>query len=111
MNCVQTNRSKQIPTQKGQKLTICLVSKIRDCFGVIEVCVLINGKEYTYPISSEFKLRKIESLLYRKKPGKALNLLRDAKITGFNSFAREDRNGIYEGGTGVNKKTGVEGKE
>jgi len=69
-----------------QKLTCLLTSETKDFFGVWEVEVLVNGKTYTFPISSEFLLRKFKSLLYRHKPGKALALLKKAKITGFNSF-------------------------
>lgn len=75
-------------SKKGHNLTISLISESTDQFGVIEVGVLINEKLYTYPITSEFALRKIKSLLFRHKPGKALKLLQMFKTTGFNSFEK-----------------------
>ena len=75
-----------MPTQKGQKLTIRLDSVVRDCFGVHEITVAINGKVYTYPVGSEFIAKKIEKLIKFKHYGKVMNLLRGFKITGFNSF-------------------------
>jgi hypothetical protein len=77
-------------TQKHQLLNICLISKVRDFNGIWEVSILLNGKAYTYPITSEFAVRKFESLLYRHKPGRALEILRKFKITGFNSFEKEE---------------------
>lgn len=74
-------------SKKCQNLTVSLISKMRDYFGVWEVEVLINGVVYTYPISSEYILKKVEKLLRLKKPGKALYLLGQAKISGFNSFS------------------------
>ena len=72
--------------QKGQKLTIRLVGISKDCFGIYEVTVNLNGKTYTYPISSEYIVKKIEKLIKFKHYGKVMNLLRGFKITGFNSF-------------------------
>jgi len=79
--------------KKRQKLTICLVSKVRDCFGVWETTVTINDKLYTYPIDSEFALRKIEQMIRTKKFGKALYLLSLFKIEEFNYFKEEVDNG------------------
>ena len=72
-------------------LEIKLLSKIRDYSGVWEVSILINNKEYTYPISSEYKLNRFENLLKRKQPRRALRILTDAKIEGFNSFEKEKK--------------------
>lgn len=72
--------------QKGQKMTLCLGSCIKDEFGVYEQEVFINGKLYTYPLSSEFIIRKINTLVRRKKFGAAIQLLNKFLITGFNSF-------------------------
>lgn len=69
-------------------MTICLISKVKDFFGVWEVSILIDGKEYTYPISSEFALKKFEVLLKKRRYGKALNILKQFKIESFNSFER-----------------------
>lgn len=75
-----------------------IVSKTKDFFGVIEVCVSINGKIYTYPITSEFIIRKIEKMLRLKKFGKALHLLSLFKIEGFNYYS-EVKNGVHRGRT------------
>jgi hypothetical protein len=76
-----------MPTNKNcQKLTLCLTSEVEDFFGVIEVCVLLNGKEYTYPINSKFALEKFKKLLGKNQPGKALDVLKKFKLSGFNSF-------------------------
>jgi hypothetical protein len=69
-----------MPIKKSRKLTVYLMSKIRDCFGVWEVEVVINGKPYTYPLSSAFAVSAFEDLLYKKKPGKALQVLKKFKI-------------------------------
>jgi hypothetical protein len=84
------------------------MSKIKDCFGVIEVTVSINGKAYTYPITSEFALRKAEKMLRLHKYGKALHLLTLFKIEGFNYFA-EAENGVYKGRTGVDEANRIDG--
>lgn len=78
-----------MPFKKGQLLTISLIDELIDCFGVIEVHILINERPYTYPINSEFALRKFKSLLRRKKFNKALKILGLFKIEGFNSFKKE----------------------
>jgi hypothetical protein len=62
---------------------------VKDSFGVYEVEVFINSKLYTYPITSEFALRKIGKLLRLNKPGKALYLLKLFKVSGFNNFETE----------------------
>ena len=75
--------------KKSQKLTLLLASTTRDYFGVHEVEVLINGKSYTYPLSSESAVEEVEGLIRKKKFGKALQLLKKSVITGFNSFGKE----------------------
>ena len=75
-------------------MTLCLESKTRDIFGVWEVSVLINSKSYTYPINSEFVVRKVEDLIRKRRFGKALKLLNLFKVSGFNSFEKgENCNG------------------
>ena len=68
------------------KPAVKIISKTRDCFGVWEVSVLINGRAYTYPVDSEYIVRKIEKMLRFRKPGKALHLLSQFKTEGFNYF-------------------------
>ena len=77
--------------QNGRLLTLCLTHETKDCFGIIEVGVKINEKEYVYPISSEFALNKVKRLLRCKHPkyGKALQVLKLFKVDGFNSFGEE----------------------
>jgi hypothetical protein len=73
-------------------MTLSLVSKIRDSFGVWEISILLNGKMYTYPITSEFAVRKFEVLLRRRRFGKAIKLLNTFLVAGFNSFKEEEAN-------------------
>lgn len=62
-------------SKKRHDLTLCLISKIRDFFGVWLVDVAINGKIYTYSIPSEFAVEEFERMLIYT-PGKALNWLK-----------------------------------
>lgn len=80
-------------TKKRQNLTLSLVSKTKDCFGVWEVEVLINEKRYVYPIDSEYILRKVEKAIKRKAFGTALKLLSSAKIEGFNFYKEVHQHG------------------
>lgn len=75
------------------KLKVALISKVKDCFGVWEVAVTINERLYTYPIESEYILKKIEKMIRLKKYGKAIHLLSQFKVEGFNYF-EETTNGI-----------------
>ena len=61
--------------KKRQKLTICLTAKRKDFFSVWEMDVLINGKEYTYSIPSEFAVEEFERIALHT-PGKAINWLK-----------------------------------
>uniref|UniRef100_A0A6M3KIV4 Uncharacterized protein n=1 Tax=viral metagenome TaxID=1070528 RepID=A0A6M3KIV4_9ZZZZ len=63
-----------------------IISKVRDIFGIWEVTVLLNKKEYTYPIISEYALKKVERLLRNRKPGKALHVLKLFTTSGFNVY-------------------------
>jgi hypothetical protein len=72
--------------KKGQNLTCKIGSKTKDEFGIWEIEIFINGNLYTYPITSEFAVRKVESLLRRHKPGKALHVLSLFTVPGFNAF-------------------------
>ena len=80
-----------MPTKKGQRLTMKIIDEAKDFFGVIEVTILLNGKVYTYPITSAYALEKAKRLLRCKHPkvGKALHVLGLFKLTGFNSFEEE----------------------
>ena len=62
--------------QKRLSLKVILLSKVRDLFGFWELCITINDKQYTYYLSSEFGVRQFEKKLYKKMPGKALQVLR-----------------------------------
>jgi hypothetical protein len=74
-------KASRMTSKKGQKLTLSVLSKVKDVFGLWEVDVKINSKVYTYQISSEYLLRKVDSLIYRHKPGRALYLLKIANVT------------------------------
>jgi len=89
MMICEGKQSQESCAKKRQNLTIRLVSKIKDYMGIWEVAVLVNGKLYTYPISSEFAVRKVESLIRRRKPGRALRVLKLFLTDGFNEFKKE----------------------
>jgi hypothetical protein len=63
-------------SKKGQKLTVSLGSITKGWNGVYDIDVLINGKKYTFFITSEFAVRKVKQLIKRRKPGKALHTLK-----------------------------------
>lgn len=56
------------------------LSTTKDCFGVIDVTVRVNGKkEYTFSVTSQHDVDTfLEQLHYH--PGKALNYLKKVKI-------------------------------
>jgi hypothetical protein len=58
------------------KVVLQIESESKDCFGVYELCTLIDGRPYIYFINSEYILRKVKSLIYRHKSGKAINVLK-----------------------------------
>jgi len=62
--------------KKRQKLTLCLECISKDFFGVFKIDALVNGKTYTFHTSSEYSVRKVEELIKKRRPGKALNLLK-----------------------------------
>lgn len=69
-----------MPNKKSQKLTLCLTTEVKDVFGVYILDVLINEKLYTYLLNSEFAVRQFKKLLRHKRPGKALNILKQFKM-------------------------------
>lgn len=68
--------------QKGQTLTMSLVCEAKDCFGLYYLTVLINRKEYTYQLDSEFGVREFKRHMKRSRFGKAIQVLRKFKIGG-----------------------------
>jgi hypothetical protein len=66
--------------KKRQNLTICLTSKTKDFFGVWSVSILINKKEYIYNITSTFAVEEAERMLYNKRYGKAIQILKQNTI-------------------------------
>ena len=75
-------------TEKRQKLTFQIVSKVKNYFGVWEVSIVIGSKNYTYPISSEYAVEKAEEFIRLRRYGKALQILKQFKIDGFNPFEK-----------------------
>lgn len=69
-------------------LKLRILHKVKDTFGIWEVTILINGGEYTYPLTSEFAVKKIEKLIRNRKPGKALYMLKLFTLTGFNAYKK-----------------------
>lgn len=74
--------------KKCQKLTFILTSKVRDFNGVWEVTVLIKDKQYTYPINSTWAVEEVERLLYKRRYGKALQVLKQFTTKEFNAFKK-----------------------
>lgn len=85
----------------GQNLTICLVSKTKDYFGVYEVKVNINGKERTFLVTSEFILRKIEKAVRNRHFKKAIYML-----SAFEEDLGFGRKRVQRGGDGARKEAG-----
>jgi len=78
-----------MPNKKRHKLTFLITSKVKDFNGVWEVCILLGNKEYTYPVSSEWAVEECERLLKNRRYGKALQVLKQFKLEGFNSFEKK----------------------
>jgi len=60
-------------------MRIFIVSVVKDWTGLIDVTVRVNGKDYTFTLSSQFDFEEFERLL-KHNPGKALNWLKRTKI-------------------------------
>ena len=80
-------------------LKLVITSKVKDLFGIWEVTVLLDGKEYTYPTTSEYAVKKVEKLIRNRKPGKALHVLKLFTTTGFNAYKEtaSDKNRTAQG--------------
>lgn len=59
-----------------KKLNVILISSIRDFFGFWVIDILINGKQYTYSLTSEAALNSFNLLIKHRRPGKALAVLK-----------------------------------
>ncbi len=66
--------------RREDKLCVSIISKIKDFFGVWEVSIFINTKEYKYFLNSTFKVEQVEKLIRKHKPGKAINFLRQNNL-------------------------------
>jgi len=53
-----------------------LILSEKEEWGFITLSVMIDKKEYTFYLSSEYGLRQIKNALKRKNPGRALKLLK-----------------------------------
>lgn len=67
-------------SKNSQKLTICLESVRKDFLGLYDIIALINHKPYSYVLNSEYIVRKVQDLIKRHRPGKALQLLKKSNI-------------------------------
>lgn len=63
-----------------RRVNLLHIATTCDLFGVWEVTVLIEGKEYTYPLSSEYGYRVFLSYYKKGRMNKALHTLRRFKI-------------------------------
>jgi hypothetical protein len=85
-DCLQTHeRSPLMPNkQMRQKLTKLIHTEtVLDFAGIRHVSVLLEGKEYTYAIPSEFAYRQFLKKMKLKQKGRALNILNKFKIEAF----------------------------
>jgi len=57
-------------------MKLIIQSVERDFFGVFHLSILIDGKEYSFHISSEFALRQANLAMKKHRPGRALNILK-----------------------------------
>lgn len=86
--------------KKRQNLTRLLMrieSVNKDSFGIWEVGVRIDTKLYTYPLTSEFAVRKVSSLIRQRKYGKAIQVLHLFCTPGFNYWKEELTDGSESG--------------
>lgn len=74
----------------SKRLSVTHLSTSLDLFGVWDVVILINDKEYTYSIYSEYGYRMFIRFLNVNRPGKAINTLKRFSIK---EKENEKRNG------------------
>lgn len=60
----------------SQKISLQHMATIIDIFGVYEIFIRINGREYWYFLSSEYAYRRFNKYLKNGSYGKALGILR-----------------------------------
>lgn len=65
-----------------RKLSLTHLATSLDTFGVWDVCVLINDKEYTYSLSSEYGYKVFLRYYKMNRPGRALHTLKLFSIKG-----------------------------
>ena len=70
------------------KLTIQAEEK--DIFGLYHLSVLIDSKEYSFHLASEWALRQVKIALKRRRPGRAINVLKQFNLM---DIYKEEKNG------------------
>jgi hypothetical protein len=58
-------------------LKLIIQSEEKDIFGVFHLSVLVDSKEYTFHLTSEYALRQAKNSIRKRRPGRALNILKD----------------------------------
>lgn len=58
-------------------MQLMIWSQVQHFDGLIDVDVSINKKIYSFTLTSEYILDKVQKLIRQKCPGKALNLLKE----------------------------------
>lgn len=74
-----------------RKVDLIHIATSCDLFGVWEVTVLIGGKEYIYPLYSEYGYRVFLSYYNKGRMNKALHILRRFKIKSAAAIIKEQR--------------------
>ena len=62
------------------KLRLVHLATSKDFFGLYDVAVLVNGKEYSYTVRTKYEVDRFVKVM-RYQPGKALNLLKKGNIS------------------------------
>lgn len=58
-------------------MKLIIQSEEKDIFGVFHLSVLVDSKEYTFHLTSEYALRQAKNSIRKRRPGRALNILKD----------------------------------
>ena len=59
------------------EVRLIIQTEEKDIFGVFHLGILIDSKEYTFHLSSEYAVRKVKTALRKQRPGRALNILKN----------------------------------
>jgi len=57
-------------------MKVIIQTKEKDIFGMYHLSVLIDSKEYTFHLASEYAVRQAKNSIRKRKPGRAINILK-----------------------------------